>query len=275
MSVTIFHNPGCGTSSNTLAVLEAAGLAPRVVEYLQTPPSPPEIVDLARRAGVPLRALIRRRGTPFDQLGLGDPGMTDADLLDAIAAHPILLNRPIVVTDKAVALCRPSDAVLDMIEAPTPDVMRKADGAPLVTVRPLAEAEAARNALAAAGLPVDGIEGAHVALFEAIDSTRARVGFGALEGKGPDLLLRSIVIVPERRGQGLGAPLVHALERAAARRGAERLHLLTDTAPFFETAGFGRADRMSAPQSIAATAEFSTLCPASAVYLTRPVRTDW
>ena len=115
MTVTIYHNPACGTSRGVLALLRERGLDPRVVEYLETPPSRDEIRDLARRAGVPLRDLLRENGTPFDELALDDPALSDDQLLDAIEAHPILLNRPIVVTERGAKLCRPSQTVLELL----------------------------------------------------------------------------------------------------------------------------------------------------------------
>ena len=115
MTVTIYHNPACGTSRGVLALLRERGLDPRVVEYLETPPSRDEIRDLARRAGVPLRDLLRENGTPFDELALDDPALSDDQLLDAIDAHPILLNRPIVVTERGAKLCRPSQTVLELL----------------------------------------------------------------------------------------------------------------------------------------------------------------
>jgi len=109
VTVTIYHNPACGTSRNTLAMIRATGTEPVVVEYLKTPPTRAELLDLVRRMGVPLRDVLRRKGTPYDALGLDDPSLTDDALLDAIEAHPILLNRPIVVTPRGVRLCRPSE----------------------------------------------------------------------------------------------------------------------------------------------------------------------
>ncbi len=101
MGIVIFHNPACGTSRNTLALIRAAGVEPQVVEYLKTPPSRDEVASLAARIGLPLRDLLRRKGTPYAELGLDDPALDDAALLDAISSHPILLNRPIVVTPAA------------------------------------------------------------------------------------------------------------------------------------------------------------------------------
>lgn len=115
MDVVIYHNPACGTSRNTLALIRHAGIEPHVIEYLKTPPSRAMIQGLVKRMGVPLRSLLREKGTPFTDLGLGDPDLTDDQILDAIDAHPILLNRPIVVSPLGVKLCRPSEAVLDLL----------------------------------------------------------------------------------------------------------------------------------------------------------------
>ena len=115
MDVVIYHNPACGTSRNTLALIRHVGIEPRVIEYLKTTPDRAEVRDLATRAGVPLRALLREKGTPFAELGLDDPSLDDDRLLDAIEAHPVLLNRPIVVTPRGARLCRPSEAVLDLL----------------------------------------------------------------------------------------------------------------------------------------------------------------
>ncbi|ARO54104.1 arsenate reductase (glutaredoxin) [Methylorubrum zatmanii] len=115
MDVVIYHNPDCGTSRNTLALIRNAGIEPHVIEYLKTPPSRAMIRQLAERAGLTVRDLLREKGTPYADLGLGDPSLTDDRLLDAIEAHPILLNRPLVVTPQGVALCRPSEAVLDLL----------------------------------------------------------------------------------------------------------------------------------------------------------------
>lgn len=115
MDVTIYHNPQCGTSRNVLAFIRDAGIEPRVIEYLKEPPSRATLEDLIRRMGTPVRALLREKGTPFAELGLGDPALTDAQLLDAMMAHPILINRPIVVTPTAVKLCRPSETVRELL----------------------------------------------------------------------------------------------------------------------------------------------------------------
>jgi arsenate reductase len=115
--VVIYHNPACGTSRNTLAMIHNAGIEPHVVEYLKTPPSRALITRMLARAGLSVRDVLREKGTPYAELGLDDPALTDAQLLDAIEAHPALLNRPLVVSPKGVRLCRPSEAVLDLLPA--------------------------------------------------------------------------------------------------------------------------------------------------------------
>ena len=128
MTVTIYHNPACGTSRNTLAMILQSGEEPRVIEYLVTPPSRQELVDLVQAMGIPVRDLLRLKGTPYDALGLDDPKWTDDQLVDFMVANPILINRPIVVTPLGTRLCRPSEAVLDLL--PNPDIgsFTKEDG---------------------------------------------------------------------------------------------------------------------------------------------------
>jgi arsenate reductase len=131
MDVIIYHNPACGTSRNTLAMIRNAGVEPHVVEYLKTPPSRTMLEQLIGRMGIPVRALLREKGTPYAELGLGDPALTDAQLLDALMVHPILINRPIVVNPKGVRLCRPSEEVLDLLP-PQQDEFIKEDGERIV-----------------------------------------------------------------------------------------------------------------------------------------------
>jgi arsenate reductase (glutaredoxin) len=130
--VVIYHNPDCGTSRNALALIRNAGVEPHVVEYLKTPPNRELLTRLLGRMGLPLRAIIREKGTPFAELGLGDPAVGEEAIWDAVAAHPILVNRPIVVTPWGVRLCRPSEAVLDILPLPQLGPFAKEDGEPLV-----------------------------------------------------------------------------------------------------------------------------------------------
>jgi arsenate reductase len=115
MDVIIYHNPDCGTSRNTLAMIRNTGIEPHVVEYLKTPPARPLLKQLIARMGISVRALLREKGTPFHELGLANPDLSDDELLDAMMAHPILINRPIVVTPLGARLCRPSEQVIDLL----------------------------------------------------------------------------------------------------------------------------------------------------------------
>jgi arsenate reductase len=130
--VTIYHNPACGTSRNTLALIRNGGEEPEVIEYLKTPPTREVLADLIRRMSIPVREVLRKKGTPYEELGLGNPSLTDDQLLDAMMAHPILINRPIVVTPLGTKLCRPSEAVLDILPQPQRGAFAKEDGEKVV-----------------------------------------------------------------------------------------------------------------------------------------------
>lgn len=132
MTVTIYHNPACGTSRNTLGLIRNSGEEPEVIEYLKTPPTREVLTDLIQRMGIPVRDVLRQKGTPYEELGLGDPSLPDDRLLDAMMAHPILINRPIVVTPLGVKLCRPSEAVLDILPNPQRGAFAKEDGEKVV-----------------------------------------------------------------------------------------------------------------------------------------------
>jgi arsenate reductase (glutaredoxin) len=128
MTVTIYHNPACGTSRNTLAMIRATGEEPVVIEYIKTPPSRERLKELIQAMGISSRDLLREKGTPYASLGLADPKWTDEQLIDFMMAHPILINRPIVVTRKGAKLCRPSEAVLGLLETPLREAFVKEDG---------------------------------------------------------------------------------------------------------------------------------------------------
>ncbi len=130
-TVRIYHNPACGTSRNTLAMIRNAGVEPEIIRYLDTPPTRDELEALIAAMGGGVRSLLRQKGTPYDELGLDDPALTEAQLIDAILAHPILMNRPVVVTDKGTRLCRPSETVLDLLP-PQRGAFTKEDGQPVV-----------------------------------------------------------------------------------------------------------------------------------------------
>lgn len=130
--IVIYHNPECGTSRNVLALIRNAGVEPTVIEYLKTPPSRAELVSMIREAGLTIRDAIRVKGTPFHELGLDDPTLTDEALLDAMLEHPILINRPFVRTPWGVRLARPSEVVLEILPLPQKGPFQKEDGEPLI-----------------------------------------------------------------------------------------------------------------------------------------------
>jgi arsenate reductase len=132
MTVTIYHNPACGTSRNVLALIRHAGLEPTVIEYLKTPPTKDELRALVAATGQPLRALLREKGTPYAELGLADAKWTDEQLLDFIGQSPILMNRPLVVTSLGTKLCRPSETVLEILPVGPLSPFTKEDGEPIV-----------------------------------------------------------------------------------------------------------------------------------------------
>ena len=132
VDIVIYHNPECGTSRNTLAMIRNAGIEPHVVEYLKTPPSRALLVELIDRAGITPRNLLREKGTPYAELGLGDEALSDDALVDAMMAHLVLINRPLVVSPLGVKLCRPSEAVLDLLPEPQQGAFAKEDGEQVV-----------------------------------------------------------------------------------------------------------------------------------------------
>ena len=136
MTITIYHNPACGTSRNTLAMIRQTGEEPEIIEYLENPPTRERLVELLEAMRIPARDLLRRKGTPYDDLSLDDPTLTEDQLIDAMLAHPILINRPIVATEKGVCLCRPSEVVLDILEATDTGPFTKEDGE-VVTYSPI------------------------------------------------------------------------------------------------------------------------------------------
>ncbi len=134
-AITIFHNPACGTSRNTLALIRNSGVEPTIVEYLKTPPGRARLVELVGALGVPVRAILRRKGTPYDELRLDDPAWTDDQLIAFIVQHPILMNRPIVVTPLGAKLCRPSEVVLDLLASAQRGPFAMEDGAPVIDAK--------------------------------------------------------------------------------------------------------------------------------------------
>lgn len=274
MDVTIWHDPACGTSCNALALIRHAGIEPTVIAYLKTPPSREEILDLVARMGMSLADVLREKGTPFAELGLGDPETTDADRLDAIAAHPILLDRPIVATPLGVKLCRPFGLVLDLLpDASLPDFVGD-DGEPALRDRPVAGDDPGLvAALAEAGLPIDDLAEPGRRFFAFATLSGRTVGYAGFETYGVDVLLRSLAVLPDARGQGFGAAILARQLRRAFDAGGRRAWTLTTTvADWLAAKGFARVDRAEAPAAILETRQARSLCPASAVLLTRRIR---
>lgn len=274
MTFVIYHNPDCGTSRNTLALLRSAGVEPHVVEYLKTPPSRAELAELLRRMGLPVRDVIRQKGTPYAALGLDDPHVSDDALLDAMIAHPNLINRPIVVSPDGVKLCRPSDIVLDLLPPSDTAGLLKEEGVPFLRdERILANDPDLLSSLRAAGLPTDDLCEPGRTFFAYRTPAGDLIGYGGYEALGENALLRSIVVLPEWRAKALGRNLVALLQRRAFDEGARRAWVLTSSAaPFFEKVGFKPVSRGDAPATVVATRQASSLCPADAALLARTIR---
>nr|WP_082979964.1 arsenic resistance N-acetyltransferase ArsN2 [Labrys sp. WJW] len=274
MHIVIYHNPDCGTSRNTLALIRQWGIEPHVIEYLKTPPSRALLAQLVEQMGIGVRGLIRQKGTPYAELGLDAPDLTGDELLDAMVAHPILINRPIVVSPLGVRLCRPSDVVLDLLPTMTvSSAVEKEEGAPFLKDAPVAPTDPALVAsLQAANLPTDDLAEPGRTFF-AYETLNGRpVGFGGYELQGEHVLIRSVVVSPEVRGTRVGRNILPLLLFRAHQAGAKRAWLLTTSAPdFFSRAGFKPVERAEAPTAILATRQAASLCPASAVLMTREI----
>lgn len=270
-TVTIYHNPDCGTSRNTLALIRASGIAPTVIEYLKTPPDRETLQALIARMGMRARDVLRVKGTPYKELGLDAAHWSDDELIDQMLAHPILVNRPIVVSPLGVRLCRPSDMVIELLPQRLTGEIRKEDGTPLLVDTPIAGSDTSFiTALQEAGLPTDDLTEPGRSFFAYDTVTGERVGYGGFECMGRDVLVRSLVVLPHVRQRGLGVGMLALLLRRAFDKGGREAWLLTSTAsPFFERAGFKQVERSSAPPAILATRQAVSLCPASAALFRR------
>ncbi len=272
-AVTIYHNPDCGTSRNALALIRASGIEPTIIEYLRNPPDEATLRSLVARTGLALRDLVRSKGTPYRDLRLDSSEISDDTLMEYMLRHPILINRPLVVSSRGVRLCRPSDLVLDLLPPFEMPELLKQDGTPVLRGTPVAgEDPGLRAALLDAGLPVDDLlePGREFFAYAMLDGVC--VGYGGYEPYGRDMLLRSLVVLPSRRDRGIGAGMLALLLRRAFDEGVRTAWLLTtDAAPFFEKAGFRRVERGGAPARILGSRQATMLCPASAVLLARSV----
>jgi arsenate reductase len=269
VTVTIYHNPACGTSRNTLALIRHFGIDPVVVEYLKTPPSRAELAAILAEAGLTPHQAARKKGTPYAELGL--ESASDDALLDAMIANPILINRPLVVSETGAALCRPSDAVLDLLPAMTGNDTFKEEGAPFLRDTAITGDDTGLiAALNRENLAVDDLSEPGRIFFVYRSLAGAVLGYGGFELYGADALLRSIVVTPDGRGRGIGRNLVALLGYRALRQGARTAWLLTSAAAdFFEKLKFKRRSREDAPEAILQTRQAQSLCPAGAVLLSK------
>lgn len=272
MAPVIYHNPDCGTSRNTLALLRAFGPEPEIIPYLERPPARDRLLQLWKAAGLTIQDGLRRRGTPFGELGLDRPERTDDERLDAVARYPILINRPLVVTDKGVRLCRPADIALDLVETSADQALTKEEGAPFVRDRVIAPDGPFREALANAGLPVEDLDEPDRIFFDYRDLAGKLVGYGGFELYASDVLIRSVVVLDEARGKGIGRNLLLLLLHRAFDQGARQAYVLTTTAgDYLRNQHFEDLPRERAPNSILASAQAMHLCPADAVLLKRRI----
>lgn len=273
MNTTIYHNPDCGTSRNVLALLRAAGVQAAVVEYLAAPPDRRTLETLIADAGLTVRGAMRIKGTPYKDLGLDDPALTDAQLIEHMLRHPILINRPFVVTGRGTRLCRPSDLVLDLLEPDLALDLNKEEGSAFLRDEQIAGDDPGfAAALRDAGLPADDLAQAGRTLYAYRTLAGHLAGYGGFERYGQDALLRSVVVPPADRSRGLGRNLLALLQRRAYDQGVRQAWLLTETAArFFERAGFKTVGREQAPPAILATRQAQSLCPASATLMTRTI----
>ncbi len=274
MDIVIYHNPGCGTSRNALSLIRHAGIEPHVIDYQKCPPSRELLASLIVRMGMAVRDVLRVKGTPYAELGLDDPTLTDDQLLDAMMAHPILINRPIVVSERGVKLCRPSDMVLDLLpDGPLPDYV-KDDGEPcLRDVALAADDPTFVAALAATDLPTGDLGEPGRRFYAYRTLSGALVGYAGREIYAKDALLRSLVVLPDMRSKGIGKAIVARLARRTFDEGARTLWLLTTSATgYFEDLGFKRIERENVPPAILSTRQAKDICPSSAVILSKPIR---
>lgn len=273
MDIIVYHNPDCGTSRNTLTLIRHANIEPHVIEYLKTPPNGALLRQLAQRSGWSLRDLLRERGTPFRELGLDNPALSDADLLAAVAAHSILINRPLVVSPLGVKLCRPSERVLDLLPVVPDTDLDKDDGTPFLRDEQIAATDPRlARALREAGLPTEDLRESPGRFFSFRTLGGTLLGYGGFELHGAGALIRSLVVKDATRGRGVGRNMALLLMSRAFDLGARDAWVLTTTAaPFFEKIGFKPVAREAAPAAIAQSTQAATLCPASATLLSRRI----
>jgi arsenate reductase (glutaredoxin) len=268
---TIYHNPKCGTSRNTLALIRHFGIDPNVIDYLKTPPPRAELAALIAAAKLSPRDVVRKKESVFAELGLDKAD--DGALLDAMVVHPILINRPIVVSEHGTALCRPSDIVLDLLpKMPLSDAFKEEGAHFLRDEEILADDPGLTGVLKEAHLPVEDLAEPGRSFYVFRSLSGAVLAYGGFELHGKDALLRSVVVLPDARMKRTGRNVVPLLMYRAFQKGADTAWLLTTTAaPFFEKMKFKRRERADAPLAILATREAAGLCPSSAALMSRRI----
>lgn len=224
-------------------------------------------------AGMNVRDAMRRKGTPFEALGLDDPSLDDDALIDAMLAEPILINRPFVRTAGGVALCRPAERVFDLIDVSPPAGLTRTDARPLTPDTPVrADDPALAEALAGAGLPIEDLAQTSARFFSYAEPGGPVIGYAAFEPLGTHALVRSVVVLPQARARGHTRTIVPLLLRRAFDAGARDAWLLTETAePVFERLGFVPVARQDAPREVRGTSQFSLLCPQSATLMHKKI----
>lgn len=272
MSVTIYHNPDCGTSRNVLAALERLGLQAQVIEYLKTPPDAQTLASLIKAAGISVRDAIRVKGTPYKELGLDGGHWSDAKLIEQMVQHPILINRPIVSTEQGVQLCRPSDVILDLVDVPDQLSLQKEEGVPFLRdARVLATDPALGQALVACNLASDRHESA-TQFFQYSSTDGVGLAHAGMDVAGEHAVIHSVVVDYERRRQGLGRNVLALLLRRAFEQGARHAWVVTGTAGgFFESSGFRESAPETAPQDIQASPSMHQRSAAGATLYSRKI----
>ncbi len=279
MDLIVYHDAQCAGSHEVLALIRHAGLEPHVIEPARSPPAQGLLEELARRARVPLAALLWASEAPLADAGTPASAMppaaraTDDDAGGHTLQEGATLCTPLVVSPLGVRLCRPAERVLELLPAPPTSDLDRTDGAPFLRDEQVAAAEPRlAKALREAGLPTDDLRGSPGRFFAFRTLGGTLAGYGGYEAFGAEALLRSLVVRPQLRGRGAGRAMVRLLMSRAREDGAARAWLLTEgAAGFFERLGFVAAARAQAPAAIRQTPQAATLCPAAARLLVAPL----
>jgi arsenate reductase (glutaredoxin) len=237
MNVEIYHNPSCTMSRNALRLIRETGVEPRIIEYLETPPSRAELLQRLHVARVPVREILRSKESQFADLGLADKSLPETAMLDALDAHPILMQRPIVVTPLGVNVCRPPELVLALLQnAPPPDTKRE-DGSDFLIDEKVELSPRLVSALTAEGMPSAALDGSTIYRMRSLAGTE--IGYAGIRIEGRAALLTAFTVVPAERNKRSGRNMMHLLLRRAYDLGAREISVTTDKAAgFFRSLGF-------------------------------------